>query len=805
MPMRPQPPHDRLLPGGGYEPPMRQMETGDTAGAVSFRQALNVVRRRMQLILAVTACGAALGLFLASREPTTYKASAMLRMAGERATLTGTAEEASPTLNRTADPMLSIIELVRSRTVAGVVVDSLGLQLVSQTPEFSVEDLSRVQVDPRAAGDSIQLVFRENGVNARRGERAVNAAYGQLVNLGVVQFVARSRPAVETVLLGIRSREAAIDALVVGLQVSRREGTDVIDVGFVAEDPRTAQRVVNSAVQAFQTFNVESARARSRRRAEFLTTQFASNDSVLEKAQGDLASFRSRQQAIGVGTMAQQQQQSLQAVELQREQLGADRETFAALQDRLKATDDGSREEALRALATSPALGENPNINGLYTQLLKYQMRIDSMTTGPWRASATNPDLIQAKALARTTQDQLVQAVRSHVGSLDVRMRSLDNLARRQGASISILPAMAEEEMRLTRRVEAFANMADGLRAELQKARMAEAVEAGDIEVVAMAPLPSTPLISSAALKVILGLLLGLALGMIIAYILEALNTSVRRPEDLEAVLHVPGLAVIPRITAGSRGAQSHFRRLLGSGKGNSSKAAVGSPLAGGQTFSIGIEAFRNLRTGLIWSDGGETLRTLVVTSAAPGEGKTLTAANLAVTLAYDGLRVLLVDCDIRRPRVHGLFQLPRAPGLMELLKASSDPDTPTPRAIRETPVARLSVLTCGALPVNASNLLSGTRMRVLLAELQEQFDIIVLDTPPVLATADASIVASLTDGVLLVVRAGHTDKNAAQRAYQQLANVGARVIGTVLNDPGGEVAKEGDYYYPYDYAAQEQ
>ena len=102
-------------------------------------------------------------------------------------------------------------------------------------------------------------------------------------------------------------------------------------------------------------------------------------------------------------------------------------------------------------------------------------------------------------------------------------------------------------------------------------------------------------------------------------------------------------------------------------------------------------------------------------------------------------------------------------------------------------------------------DLLSGTRMRVLLQELREQFDIIVLDTPPVLATADAGIVASLTDGVLLVVRAGATDRNAAQRACQQLANVGARVIGTVLNDPGGEVAKEGDYYYPYDYAAEEQ
>ena len=228
--------------------------------------------------------------------------------------------------------------------------------------------------------------------------------------------------------------------------------------------------------------------------------------------------------------------------------------------------------------------------------------------------------------------------------------------------------------------------------------------------------------------------------------------------------------------------------------------------MSGNQTFSIGIEAFRNLRTSLIWSDGGEALKSLVVTSAAPGEGKTLTAANLAVTLAYDGLRVLLVDCDIRRPRVHGLFRMPRSPGLMELLTAARTSDTgmSPEEAIRETSVAGLSVLTCGALPSNAANLLSGTRMRALLQELQEHYDIIVLDTPPVLATADAGIVASLTDGVLLVVRAGSTDRNAAQRAYQQLANVGARVVGTVLNDPGGQVAKEGDYYYPYDYAAEE-
>jgi tyrosine-protein kinase Etk/Wzc len=798
--MRPVP-NNRLLPGN-VEPPMRPVEYADPAGTVSFRQAVTVFRRRYLLILAMAVIGSAAGLFIASTSPLTYKASAMLRLAGERQTLTGINEEAAPGLGRTADPMLSIIELLRSRTVAGVVVDSLGLQLTSLSPDFSVEVLERPQVDPRAAGDSVQLIFREGKLSARRGERAVTAPYGQLVNLGVVQFTVRSRPAAETATLGIRSREQAIDALLSGLLVTRRELTDVIDVGFIAQDPRTAQRIVNTTVQAFQTLNVQWARERSRRRREFLAEQLGQTDSMLARAQAELSSFRSRQQLASSRDKLQAEQSALLTLDARREELNADRRTFGALLERLKATDEASREEALRALATSPAMADNPAIGGLYQQLLKYQIRIDSMTTGPWRSSPNNPDLVQLRELARSTQGQLVQAVGGHISALDARSDALGALRDRTGASMSLLPAMAEEEMRLSRRVDALANMGDELRGDFQRARMAEAVEAGDIDVVAMAPLPSTPLLNSSTLKVALGLFLGLSLGMVIAYILEALNTSVRRPEDLEAVLHVPGLAVIPRITDGSRSAQSHFRRLLGSGK--HAHATVGSPLTGNQTFSIGIEAFRNLRTGLIWSDGGEALRTLVVTSAAPGEGKTMTAANLAVTLAYDGLRVLLVDCDIRRPRVHGLFQLPRAPGLMELLRASSDPDAPPPRAIRETPVARLSVLTCGALPVNAANLLSGTRMRVLLAELQEQFDIIVLDTPPVLATADASIVASLTDGVLLVVRAGTTDRNAAQRAYQQLANVGARVVGTVLNDPGGEVAKEGNYYYPYDYAAQE-
>ena len=326
-----------------------------------------------------------------------------------------------------------------------------------------------------------------------------------------------------------------------------------------------------------------------------------------------------------------------------------------------------------------------------------------------------------------------------------------------------------------------------------------------------------TPLWTAATIKLAAGFLLGLMLGVGLAFLLEALNTSIRRPEDIETALHLPGLAVIPRLTPAS--SRRRLGGLLKAGKSqaNTRAAAIGTAT---QPFSIGTEAFRMLRTSLFWSDGSEQLRTLVITSAAPGDGKTLTAANLAASFAHDGLRVLLVDCDIRRPQLHGLFRAPRSPGLLDLLApsvresgsevrslslADGENGDPVGHVVRSTPFRGLSLLTCGTLPTNASNLLSGVRMRSLLALLKERFDLVILDTPPVLATADAGILGSLADGVLLVVRAGQTDRSAAQRATAQLASSGARVLGVVLNDPSGKVSQYGDYYYPYEYAAEKE
>jgi succinoglycan biosynthesis transport protein ExoP len=815
-------PQARQLPPGpsSTEHPFEQ-RAGDS---ISLGHLYGVLRRRWRLVLILTVFGIGAGAYLAAKEPATYQAVAVLRLAGERRALTGGIENPSE-LGRTADPLQSLTQLVKSRSVMGAVVDSLGLRLRSATPEFGAGRLEGIYVAPQATRDTMQLTFYQNGVKAKLANREARARYGQALDLGTVRFSVPAVPEVPNASLYVIPREMAVDNLLASIVVNQRNATDIIDVLYLSSNPRTAQRVVNTTVLAFQELNILTAKQKSKRRREFLEGQLKQTDSMLARAQGELAAFRSRQQLASSQSALDAQQTAMLALDGRRAELEADRTTFGTLLTQLRKGGSAGESEALRALASSPAMAENPTVSNYYKQLGTYQYRLDSMTTGPWRAAPTNPDVIHLKSLISSTKSELRQAVSSHVSTLDARISALRNLRARSGASLQVLPAMAEEEARLLGRVQTLGSTSDQVRQEYQKARMAEEVEAGDVDIVTLADTPYAPIWATAPLKLGLGLLLGFLLGTGGAFLLEALNTSIRKPEDLEVALHIPGLAVIPRLT-GTPLAPRRLGGLLRPGKRAEleSKRPTASSLGTvTQPFSIGVEAFRMLRTSLVWCEQGDDMKTLVVTSAAPGEGKTLTSANLSVTFAYDGLRVLLIDCDVRRPRLHGLFQVPRSPGLMELLTPTyngsdaaqsltfdpgagrTDSGRPITDVIRSTNVRGLSLLTCGALPTNPSGLLSGVRMRVLLQQLAKSFDLVILDTPPVLATADAGILASLADGVLLVVRAGQTDRVAAKRAHQQLVNVGARVVGTVLNDPGGEVSQYGDYYYPYDYAVEEQ
>ena len=296
------------------------------------------------------------------------------------------------------------------------------------------------------------------------------------------------------------------------------------------------------------------------------------------------------------------------------------------------------------------------------------------------------------------------------------------------------------------------------------------------ISLVAPAKLPEEPIDRGTRNKTILAALLGFFLGAGIAYLLEYLDDSLKNPDNVREQLGLTTLGAVPRL-----------EKEIGEDGGE-------LVVMSGQNQAA-AEAYRVLRTNLQFAAVSRPLRTLMVSSPTPGEGKSFTAANLGAAVAQGGRRAIVVDCDLHRPRQHRVFKLPNAVGVTTALLADQ-PDLED--LLHETAVPGLRVLTSGPLPPNPSELLGTTRMQELLVALTQYADMVIVDTPPVTALSDAAILSAQIDGVMLVVDARRTSCDVARRALDALDQVQARVVGIVLNrmpTRGG-----GTYYYYYHY-----
>ncbi len=300
------------------------------------------------------------------------------------------------------------------------------------------------------------------------------------------------------------------------------------------------------------------------------------------------------------------------------------------------------------------------------------------------------------------------------------------------------------------------------------KATQAQNLET--VSIAAPASQPTQPASPKIAVNLALGLIVGLLVALGVAALAEYLDQGLDSEEDVRERLGVPCLAIVPRFNArpGARKDQRHEERAR--------------------------ESYRRLRTNLLFSELDSPLKTIVVTSARPGEGKTRTASNLAVSLASSEKTVLLVDADMHRPNQHRIFNKPITQGLSEMLLAASPTGHPVLNGRHETSYANLSVLTSGVLPPNPSELLASRRTRLLIHGLEKQRDLLIVDTPPAQALTDALSVAAHSSGVILVVESGKTNAAQARVVIDALRNVGAKVLGVVLNK--AKDRQLASYYY---------
>lgn len=767
---------------------------------LSARDQLNIIRHNFLIVLVAGAIGAGWQYNEQRHMVPMYLSTATIRFNDMRSNLTsGVGSAATSQGAWVVDPIKSELELLRSSATAEDAVDRGKLQFAEVAPIGAVSWIDSIDAVAVQGSDTLRVTFGDSSVSAALGKDTATAAYGTKLVVGPVSFVVPLRPSSPTAVFVVYPRDATKSRVRGGITFARRTDTDVSDVSFTDGDPYFTPRALNAVTQAFQALNIRSAQEAARARRRFIESQLRETDSVLETQRAQLSAFQTSEATFNSRDQMSSQQTSLATIRIRREELNSDKQVYVTLLTKARTAQRSGDLDAMKSLISAPGIAGNPAIAQTYSQFVGLRSALDSLTTGPYPSAASNPDVQRINAMMRGTSNRLIGEVESMLETIDARIAALDGLIASGTTRVSSLPKTAAEESRLQQQAETTQRMADQLREEQQKAGISEVAEVGQVQLIDVARGQGSLINSPQRSKTLVAGLFGLAVGVMLTLLLDRLDMSIRRMSDVERLLHLPTLGAVPELT----GAKPKARRLrfpsirLSDVQTNERRRWGTSrvkllPVSKINPSSPAFESFRALRTSLIFSNAVHSLKSIVVTSAAAGDGKSTVSTNLAAAFAQQGMRVVIVDCDLRRGRLHAGFGVSRSPGLTELMVGAVTFEN----AIRPTEVDNLFVLSAGKLPPNPSEILGSDAARAIFARLVSSFDLVIMDTPPVLAATDAAILGSIADGVVLVVRMGVTDRRAARRSLDRLQAVGSRVLGTVLNDPQEILGHSEDYYY---------
>jgi capsular exopolysaccharide synthesis family protein len=372
----------------------------------------------------------------------------------------------------------------------------------------------------------------------------------------------------------------------------------------------------------------------------------------------------------------------------------------------------------------------------------------------------------------------------TYLQGLSTEIGSLNAVLGRNAAELKRIPAREIEYARQRRQAKVTEDIYTELQSRRKEAQIIAAVQDPTVRVVDPAIEPIKPIKPNKPFSIALALLLGIALGLAAGFLRETLDTTIHTREELQVESGaVPIRGTIPRIRANGAAAngQRVWWRIRPATVHISPDTRKSRLVAGRNPRGAASEAYRTLRTNIAFARAEAPAKTMVFTSPAPGDGKSTSSSNLAITLAQQGLRAILIDADMRRGAIHEAFDVVNAPGLSDYLGGHVGLED----VIRNVELAgaRFDFVATGTLPPNPAELLASARMQALLEHLSGEYDAVIFDAPPLNVVTDAAILGSRADGVIVVVRAGITDRSALRYALKQLDAVHARVLGCVLND----------------------
>lgn len=553
-----------------------------------------------------------------------------------------------------------------------------------------------------------------------------------------------------------------------GIVVTPIKNTKIVDVSFMAETPELAEIIANTIAKAYIEVLLELSMSSSQYTLEWMSKKAEEEKEKLEKSERALQQYMKGQNFVAVEDKVAVVPQKLAEINSQLIKAETKRKEAESLYNKVRGVSDN-----LDEAETISAVASDMTVQSLRQQILKAEQNTMELSQ---KYGAKHPAMARAnedlKVLKAKREKEIRRVIETIKKEYEIA-RSNESGARGMLAStnaeaLAVNDKLIEYKV-LSRDVETNRQLYDALIKKIKEQSIIEQVRSANVLLVEKAEKSDTPVTPRTARNLFVALIMGLIGGIGMAFFVEYLDQTIKNPEEAETKLGISVLGMIPLIET----TEYPIEKLVEK-----------------QPLSPFTENYKAIRTALLLSAADQPPKRILITSAQPGEGKTVTAINLATAIAQSEYKVLLIDADLRKPRIHKALGLHNTKGLSTYLAGASDMEI-----IQPGPVPNLSVIPSGPVPPNPSELLSSNRLNFMIRALSEEYDILIFDSAPLLSVTDALILSKVLDGTVIVAKAGKTVYDDVKRALKSLSDLNAHTLGVVIN---AFDTKKNEYYYRY-------
>jgi capsular exopolysaccharide synthesis family protein len=577
--------------------------------------------------------------------------------------------------------------------------------------------------------------------------------------------------------------DAIARALAGRIQVRPIKDSRISEVVVSDTKPNRATLLADAVAETYIEYNLDYKLEGARTATAWLQEQEVDLGKKLEESELTLFNFRKSHNLLDTSFDDRQSMvtQNLQNLNVRVNEARATRITLEA---RRKLVQAALQNPALKdSLPVVTGSGPVQNVQDEYMKISRdYHDLAEKYGPEHPKLKAARAQLEDMKAAYNSTVDKAIESFENEYQSAVETERALEALMEKTKREAIDLSKIEVEYRPFSRAAQETSKVFSLISQRRKEINLTEVMRTNNVRILEHAVLPTSPVRPKPVQNLAIAAMVGLGLGIGLAFLIEALDNTLKTQADVENLLGVPVLGLIPIIGSGQEAKEDPSRIR---------DRDLGVFL---EPKSLAAECCRSIRTNILFMSPDHPIRTMVVTSPSPQEGKTTTAANLAITLAETGNRVLIVDTDLRRPRLHKSFGVPNQVGVSSVIVGETTPE----QAIKRSEVPNLDVMTCGPVPPNPAELLHTEKFLKLIETLKKQYDRIIFDSPPTSAVTDPAVIGNVVDGVILVVKGGKTTRDAAGHAKRQLASANVRILGVIVNEIDFSSSSYGYQYYNY-------